>query len=174
MPKIESAMLRPLYEAMEQIYTGDARSTPFAWFGEITCPVTISTAGRSGLISKEMASRAAALIPQISERSFAGVGAGQEYPTLSRRPANLRGERALASRFLITESNCIGCSFQGTNPFARLAERLADVQTFQRSETINRRVGLELSFLNRDESPCWPESGRENAILIDHKCYTSS
>ena len=34
-PEIEAAMLRPIFEAMEQVYTGDARGNPFAWLAEI-------------------------------------------------------------------------------------------------------------------------------------------
>jgi hypothetical protein len=47
MPEIESAMLRPIYAAMEQIYTGDARGNPFAWLSKIECPVRIATAEKS-------------------------------------------------------------------------------------------------------------------------------
>ena len=42
---------------------GDARGNPFAWLSEIECPVRIATAEKSWPIYKEMASRAAALIP---------------------------------------------------------------------------------------------------------------
>ncbi|MGN1290702.1 MAG: alpha/beta fold hydrolase [Bradyrhizobium sp.] len=31
-PEIEQAMLKPIYQAMEQIYTGDNRGNPFPWF----------------------------------------------------------------------------------------------------------------------------------------------
>jgi pimeloyl-ACP methyl ester carboxylesterase len=77
-------MLRPIYEAMEQVYVGDARGNPFAWFGEIACPVTVATAGTSGLIYKEMASRATALIPHARALAFEGAGhcVAQEAPAL--------------------------------------------------------------------------------------------
>ena len=83
-PEIESALLRPIFEAMEQVYTGDARGNPFAWLSEIQCPVRIATTEKSWSIYKEMASRAAALIPGASQWSFEGVGhcVGQEAPEL--------------------------------------------------------------------------------------------
>ena len=83
-PEIESALLRPIFEAMEQVYTGDARGNPFAWLPEIECPVRIATTEKSWPIYKEMASRAAALIPAASQWSFEGVGhcVGQEAPEL--------------------------------------------------------------------------------------------
>ena len=83
-PEMESAILRPIFEAMEQVYTGDARGNPFAWLSEIACPVRVATAENSWAIYKEMASRAVALIPHVSEWSFAGVGhcVGQEDPEL--------------------------------------------------------------------------------------------
>ena len=83
-PEIESAMLRPIYEAMEQVYVGDARGNPFAWFGEIACPVTVTTAETSGPIYKEMASRAMALIPHARALAFEGAGhcVAQEAPAL--------------------------------------------------------------------------------------------
>jgi len=82
-PEIESAMLRPIYEAMEQIYTGDARGNPFTWFSEIACPVAVATAEKSSPIYKEMAARAMALIPHARPLAFTGVGhcAVQEAPT---------------------------------------------------------------------------------------------
>jgi pimeloyl-ACP methyl ester carboxylesterase len=55
---------------MEQIYTGDARGNPFMWLAEITCPVRVTTAEKSWPIYKEMAKRAAALIPDVSMRTF--------------------------------------------------------------------------------------------------------
>jgi pimeloyl-ACP methyl ester carboxylesterase len=81
-PQIESEILRPIFEAMEQIYTGDARGNPFAWLAEIDCPVRVTTAEKSGAIYKEMASRAVALIPGVSEQTFDGVGhcVAQEAP----------------------------------------------------------------------------------------------
>jgi pimeloyl-ACP methyl ester carboxylesterase len=81
-PEIESAILRPIFEAMEQIYTGDARGNPFAWLTEIDCPVRVTTAEKSGAIYKEMASRAASLIPRVSTWRFDGVGhcVAQEAP----------------------------------------------------------------------------------------------
>ncbi|MBR0687878.1 alpha/beta hydrolase [Bradyrhizobium manausense] len=83
-PEIESAMLHPIYEAMEQVYAGDARGNPFTWFGEIACPVTVTTAETSGPIYKEMASRATALMPHARALAFEGVGhcVAQEAPAL--------------------------------------------------------------------------------------------
>jgi pimeloyl-ACP methyl ester carboxylesterase len=83
-PEIESAILLPIYQAIEQIYHGDARGNPFGWLSEIGCPVRIATAGDSWPIYKEMASRAAALLPAASQSSFEGVGhcIGQEAPAL--------------------------------------------------------------------------------------------
>jgi pimeloyl-ACP methyl ester carboxylesterase len=83
-PEIEAAMLQPIFEAMEQIYTGDERGNPFAWLTEIACPVCVATTERSGPIYKEMAARAVALIPVASQWTFAGVGhcVAQESPTL--------------------------------------------------------------------------------------------
>jgi pimeloyl-ACP methyl ester carboxylesterase len=84
LPEIESALLQPIFEAMEQVYTGDARGNPFSWLSEIECPVRIATAEKSWTIYKEMASRAAALIPAASQHQFQGVGhcVGQEDPKL--------------------------------------------------------------------------------------------
>jgi pimeloyl-ACP methyl ester carboxylesterase len=81
-PEIESAVLQPIFEAMEQVYTGDARGNPFAWLSEIECPVRIATAEKSWSVYKEMASRAAALIPAVSRHRFEGVGhcVAQEAP----------------------------------------------------------------------------------------------
>ncbi|SHL98561.1 alpha/beta fold hydrolase [Bradyrhizobium lablabi] len=81
-PEIESALLQPIFEAMEQVYTGDIRGNPFPWLSEIKCPVRIATAEKSWPIYKEMASRAVALIPGASQWSFDGVGhcVGQEAP----------------------------------------------------------------------------------------------
>jgi pimeloyl-ACP methyl ester carboxylesterase len=83
-PEIESAMLRQIYEAIEQIYTGGARGNPFAWLSEIECPVRIATAEKSWPVYKEMASRAAALIPAASPHRFEGVDhcVAQENPKL--------------------------------------------------------------------------------------------
>ncbi|MGY4477982.1 alpha/beta fold hydrolase [Bradyrhizobium sp. USDA 3364] len=83
-PEIEQAMLKPIFQAMEQIYTGDARGNPFPWFSDIACPVRIATAEQSWPIYKEMADRAAALIPHASRRTFDGVGhcVAQEGPEL--------------------------------------------------------------------------------------------
>jgi len=83
-PEIESAVLRPICEAMEQIYTGDTRGNPFAWLSEIECPVRVATAEHSWSIYKEMASRALALMPAASQWTFDGVGHGvaQEAPEL--------------------------------------------------------------------------------------------
>ena len=81
-PEIESAVLRPIFEAMEQVYTGDARGNPFAWLSEINCPVRVATAEHSWSIYKEMASRAVALMPAASRWNFDGVGhsVAQEAP----------------------------------------------------------------------------------------------
>lgn len=83
-PEIESALLVPIFQAMEQIYIGDARGNPFPFLSEITCPVCIATAEQSWPVYHEMADRAAALIPHASRRSFAGVGhcVAQEAPEL--------------------------------------------------------------------------------------------
>ena len=81
-PEIESALLQPIFEAMEQVYTGDARGNPFAWLSEINCPVRVATAEHSWSIYKEMASRAVALMPAASRWNFDGVGhsVAQEAP----------------------------------------------------------------------------------------------
>ena len=83
-PEIESALLVPIMEAMEQIYAGDIRGNPFPWLSEIACPVRITTAEQSWPIYKMMADRAAALIPHASRRTFDGVGhcVAQEAPEL--------------------------------------------------------------------------------------------
>lgn len=84
MPEIESAMMQPIFEAIEQVYTGDVRGNPFGWLSEIECPVRIATTEKSWPIYKEMASRAAALIPHASRWTFNGVDhcVGQENPKL--------------------------------------------------------------------------------------------
>lgn len=81
-PEIESAILRPIYEAMEQVYVGDVRGNPFAWLTEIDCPVRVTTAAKSGPIYKEMARRAVSLIPSVSTLVFEGAGhcVAQEVP----------------------------------------------------------------------------------------------
>lgn len=81
-PKTEFTMLRPIYEAMEQVYTGDARGNPFTGLAEIDCPVRVTTAVKSGPIYKAMAARAALLIPRVSTLTFDGVGhcVAQEAP----------------------------------------------------------------------------------------------
>jgi len=83
-PEIESAILLPIFEAMEQVYLGDERGNPFAWLSEIDCPVRVATAERSWPMYKEMASRAVALIPAASQWTFEGTGhcVGQEAPEL--------------------------------------------------------------------------------------------
>jgi pimeloyl-ACP methyl ester carboxylesterase len=83
-PEIESAILLPIFQAMEHVYDGDARGNPFAWLSEIRCPVRIATAGDSWPIYKEMASRAVALLPAASQWSFESIGhcVGQEAPQL--------------------------------------------------------------------------------------------
>lgn len=81
-PEIESAMLRPIYEAIEQVYTGDARGNPFGGLAEIDCPVRLTTAAKSGPIYKDMARRAVSLIPRVSTLVFEGAGhcVAQEVP----------------------------------------------------------------------------------------------
>ena len=83
-PEIEAAMLLPIFEAMEQVYTGDERGNPFVQLSEIDCPVCVATAERSAPIYREMASRAVALIPVVSQWTFDGVGhcVAQESPKL--------------------------------------------------------------------------------------------
>ena len=83
-PEIESALLQPIFEAMEQVYTGDIRGNPFGWLAEIRCPVRVATTEKSWPIYKEMASRAVALLPAASQWTFDGVGhcVGQENPQL--------------------------------------------------------------------------------------------
>ncbi|MCP4615642.1 MAG: alpha/beta hydrolase, partial [Bradyrhizobium sp.] len=51
-PDIEAAMLVPICEAIDQIYTGDERGNPFSWLSEIRCPVRVSTTERSAAIHK--------------------------------------------------------------------------------------------------------------------------
>jgi pimeloyl-ACP methyl ester carboxylesterase len=84
MPEIESAILRPIFEAMEQVYAGDARGNPFGWLGELECPVRVATAEKSWPIYKEMASRAVSLIPDVSTSNFDGIGhcVAQEAPAM--------------------------------------------------------------------------------------------
>jgi pimeloyl-ACP methyl ester carboxylesterase len=81
-PEIESAILRPIYEAMELVYVGDLRGNPFGWLAEIDCPVRVTTAAKSGPIYKEMAKRAVSLIPRASIMVFEGAGhcVAQEMP----------------------------------------------------------------------------------------------
>ena len=83
-PAIESAVLQPIFEAMEQVYAGDIRGNPFSWLSEIKCPVRIATTEKSWPIYKEMASRAVTLIPDASQWTFDGVGhcVAQEEPKL--------------------------------------------------------------------------------------------
>jgi pimeloyl-ACP methyl ester carboxylesterase len=83
-PEIESAILRPIFEAMEQVYSGDARGNPFGWLTEIDCPVRVATAEKSWPIYKEMASRAISLIPDVSDWNFESVGhcVAQETPPM--------------------------------------------------------------------------------------------
>jgi pimeloyl-ACP methyl ester carboxylesterase len=83
-PEIESALLQPIFEAMEQVYTGDIRGNPFGWLADINCPVCVATTEKSWPIYKEMASRAVALIPDASRWTFDGAGhcVGQEAPHL--------------------------------------------------------------------------------------------
>ncbi|MGY3697049.1 alpha/beta fold hydrolase [Bradyrhizobium sp. ma5] len=95
-PEIESALLGPIFQAMEQIYTGDARGNPFPWFSEIACPIRIATAEQSWPVYKEMADRAAALIPHASRWRFDGVGhcVAQEAPDLMVAAIRTFAERA--------------------------------------------------------------------------------
>lgn len=83
-PQIESAILQPILEVMEQVYAGDARGNPFAWLFEINCPVRVAAAERSWPIYKEMASRAVSMIPVVSEWQFNGTDhcVAQEAPQL--------------------------------------------------------------------------------------------
>ncbi|MGH6641910.1 MAG: alpha/beta fold hydrolase [Bradyrhizobium sp.] len=83
-PEIESAVLLPIMEAMEQVYQGDSRGNPFGWLSEIKCPVRVATTEKSWSIYKEMASRAVALLPAASQWTFDGVGhsVAQEAPAL--------------------------------------------------------------------------------------------
>ncbi|WP_375161190.1 alpha/beta fold hydrolase [Bradyrhizobium sp. RDT46] len=81
-PEIESAILHPIYEAMEQVYVGDARGNPFGLLAEIDCPVRVTTAAKSGPIYWEMARRALSLIPRASTQVFEDAGhcVAQEVP----------------------------------------------------------------------------------------------
>lgn len=81
-PEIETAILRPIYEAMEQIYVGDARGNPFGMLSEIDCPVRVTTAAKSDPIYWEMAERVMLLIPHVSALVFetAGHCVAQERP----------------------------------------------------------------------------------------------
>jgi len=81
-PEMESAMLHPIYEAMTQVYVGDARGNPFGALAGIDRPVRVSTAAKSWPVYKVMASRAVALIPQVSTLVFEDAGhcVAQEAP----------------------------------------------------------------------------------------------
>ncbi|NEW97321.1 alpha/beta hydrolase [Rhodopseudomonas sp. BR0G17] len=82
-PDVETEILRPIFEAMEQVYRGDDRGNPFGWLRELNnCPVRIATAEHSWPIYKEMAARASALIPGASRIAFDRVGhcVAQEAP----------------------------------------------------------------------------------------------
>ena len=81
-PEIESAMLHPIYEAMTQVYVGDARGNPFGSLTEIDCPVRVTTAAKSWPVYKAMAARATSLIPRVSTMVFEGAGhcVAQEMP----------------------------------------------------------------------------------------------
>jgi len=81
-PEIESAILRPIYEAMEQVYAGDARGNPFGLLAGLDCPVRVTTAAKSGPIYKDMAARAVSLIPGASTLVFENAGhcVAQEMP----------------------------------------------------------------------------------------------
>ena len=77
-------MLRPIFEAMEQVYAGDERGNPFGSLAAIDCPVRVATAEKSWAVYKEMAATATALIPAASQWSFDGLGhcVAQEAPEL--------------------------------------------------------------------------------------------
>jgi pimeloyl-ACP methyl ester carboxylesterase len=96
MPATESAILRPIIEAMEQVYRGDARGNPFMWLTEIGCPVRVTTAEKSWQMYKDMASRAVSLIPDVSEMTFDGFGhcVAQEAPHLVLRALHEFGGRS--------------------------------------------------------------------------------
>ncbi|MGL9622872.1 alpha/beta hydrolase [Bradyrhizobium sp. U531] len=81
-PEIEAAMLRPIYEAMAQVYVGDIRGNPFGSLAEIDCPVRVATNAKSGPVYKVMAARAVSLIPGVSTMVFEGAGhcVAQEMP----------------------------------------------------------------------------------------------
>lgn len=83
-PDIEAAMLRPIFEAMEQVYAGDERGNPFGSLAKIDCPVRVATAETSWGVYKKMAASAVALIPGASQWTFDGVGhcVAQEAPDL--------------------------------------------------------------------------------------------
>ena len=83
-PEIESAVLRPIIETMEQVYRGDARGNPFMWLADIACPVRVTTSEKSWRVYKDMASRAVSLIPDVSQLRFDGVDhcVVQEAPQL--------------------------------------------------------------------------------------------
>ena len=83
-PEIESAVLRPIVEVMEQLYRGDARGNPFMGLTEIGCPVRVTTSEKSWRIYKDMASRAVSLLPDVSELKFDGFDhcVVQEAPQL--------------------------------------------------------------------------------------------
>lgn len=82
MPEIEGAMLRPIFEAMQQIHGGDHRGNPFELISGIACPVCVTTSERSDTIYKTMSARAVALLPDASQVTFDGAGhcAAQEAP----------------------------------------------------------------------------------------------
>lgn len=83
-PEIEVAILKPIFEAMANVYQGDERGQPFDRFKYVACPVRISTSERSTPIYKRMASVAYELLPNASLTHFARVGhcAVQEAPDL--------------------------------------------------------------------------------------------
>ena len=77
-------MLIPIFQAMEQSYTGDGRGNPFSELLDVRCSVRVSTAEDSAPIYKEMARRAVRIIPGASALHFSGVGhnVAQEAPHL--------------------------------------------------------------------------------------------
>ena len=47
-PEIELAVLLPIFEAMEQVYTGDERGNPFAWLSESIARCALRTPKNPG------------------------------------------------------------------------------------------------------------------------------
>jgi pimeloyl-ACP methyl ester carboxylesterase len=108
-PEIESAITLRICEAMEQVYTGDDRGNPFEWLTEIDCPVCVATTEQSWPIYKMMASRAVALVPQVSEWHFRR-GRSLRRPRRSKTsawcPANIRSERPIGPSGTNSPASC--------------------------------------------------------------------